>query len=62
MNELWVARDRVNGAVYLYHKKPEDNGKIFDTPGWAIFDVEEAAFPDLAPGECRRLVMAEVSE
>jgi hypothetical protein len=59
MTELWVASDRVNGAVYLYHAKPTDNGKIFDTPGSPIFDVEDGAFPDLKSGERRRLVMAE---
>lgn len=59
MTEIWVARDRGSGAVYLYHAKPTDKGTIFDTPGSPIFDVEEGAFPDLRPGECKRLVMAE---
>lgn len=55
-NELFVARDRGSGAVYLYHAKPTDNGTIFDTPSHPIFEVEADAFPDLKPGECIKLV------
>lgn len=62
MNELWVARDRGSEAAYLYHAKPEDRGEIFHAVDDVMFEVQDGAFPDLAPGECRRLVMAEVSE
>jgi len=61
MNELWVARDRGSGAVYIYHEEPKDNGTIFYTPNRPIFEVEADVFPDLKRGECKRLVMAEES-
>lgn len=59
MNELWVARD-IPGTevVYIYHEKPELMDKWYQTGG-DMWEVSMDAFPDLKPGECRRLLMAE---
>lgn len=62
MNELWVARDVVNG-LRQFDAQPiwnEDNlvFRISSRGTWAILMGGEY-LPDLKPGQCRRLVLAE---
>jgi hypothetical protein len=68
MNELWVARDG-NESLWMF---------VDGRPQWVISDREwisgqfpccsvgtlhERLFPDLLPGQCRRLIMeSEASE
>jgi len=64
MNELWVARD-ADGDLCEFATQPELGGGVWAAPigmpsGFKRLIASE--YPDLAPGECRRLVMAEVSE
>lgn len=65
MNELWVARD-VHGPIHLYEGRPAYRGGLwFSGPNNFGFlrTFNDDPFPDLKPGECRRLVMeSEVSE
>jgi hypothetical protein len=48
---------KVGSHVYLYTAKPVDNGMCFQSTNGEMYDVDAGAFPDLKPGECRRLVM-----
>ena len=65
MNELWVARDR-DGQLWLFDAKPTWAADIsaFDMGLGTTFSLRMAShlYLDLGLGECRRLVMAEVSE
>lgn len=64
MSELWVARDG-DGAAWLFDLKPL---WVADEKTWAcdgsmrlIEPLPRGMFPDLKPGECMRLVLAEES-
>ena len=64
MNELWVARD-ADGAGWLFDLKPT---WVTDEGVWAcdgsmmlVEQLPATMFPNLRPGECKRLVMAEES-
>lgn len=61
MNELWVARDG-NGDVYIFSERPSlDEFNIWFTVDADVADILPVdMFPDLKPGECMRLVLAEV--
>jgi hypothetical protein len=62
VNELWVARDD-DGKAWIYDTKPvwiEDTRRF---TGPSCGKAYGGTFPNLKPGECRRLVMeSEVSE
>ena len=66
MNELWVARDR-SGDLWQFGQKPEWyhvegvwDGSASDC---VLNELPKSFYPDLKPGECRRLVMeSEASE
>ena len=70
MNELWVARDGRSherykrGRLRQFDYRPNKNNGVFRKAhsGSDVVTIPEDWFPDLAPGECRRLVMAEVIE
>ncbi len=66
MSELWVARDE-NETLHIYREREPD--WVFSTE-WTMGEfngkwagkIDSDLFPDLKPGECRRLVMeSEVS-
>ena len=62
MNELWVARDG-NKKVWLYGEKPRWAPEIDEFRGYTVGKTSLSSFPDLLPGQCRRLVMeSEASE
>lgn len=62
MNELWVARDD-DGTLTAFDAKPEwcDSCKwlVDESKGWETMDINPRRFPNLRPGECKRLVLAE---
>ena len=62
MNELWVARDK-SGDLTLWRKKPECYSGVFDMRGrdplFGYRELDLSWVPDLKPGQCRRLVLAE---
>jgi hypothetical protein len=65
MNELWVARD--GRGVRVYDGKPQwfETLREFYCAGVcrAVGWMKSELFPDLLPGQCRRLVMeSEASE
>lgn len=56
MNELWVARDD-DGYLSGFAEKPvKDEGEWY---GCGAFRLRRSMFPNLRPGECKRLVLAE---
>lgn len=61
MNELWVARD-ANGDLCVFSEKPLFDERVGQ---WFVVDADLASalpedyFPDLRPGECKRLILAE---
>lgn len=60
MTDLWVARD-ADGWLTIFYEQPKImNGAWFepDRPTRYIA-IENARFPELKPGECRRLILAE---
>lgn len=61
MNELWVARD-IHGPIHLYEGKPVYSGGLWfseaESRGFCG-SLRDDAFPNLRPGECKRLVFAE---
>lgn len=59
MNELWVARDRASGAVRVYERQPTESYMHFAAVAGGVHILRSDPFPDLKPGECRRLVLAE---
>lgn len=56
MNELWVARDD-DGYLSGFAEKPQKEEGVWY--GLHPFRLLRTMFPELRPGECRRLVMAE---
>jgi len=66
MNELWVARD-LDRSLWVYDMKPDwipHEGVWVCNEDMSLTEkLNPALFPDLLPGQCRRLVMeSEVSE
>lgn len=66
MNELWVARDRDEKMRHLAcvsDRKPyridTRTGLWMHKRGTNCHHYAASQFPDLKPGECRRLVLAE---
>ena len=61
MSEIWVARD-ADGDLWWFDSSPEWDERTqtwySDSAEWAD-TMPNSMFPDLQPGECRRLVMAE---
>ena len=60
MNELWVARDG-KGSLAIFENKPKEishSGFVLSS-GWFMHLWNPMLYPDLRPGECKRLVMAE---
>ena len=64
MANLWVARD-LAGDLKLFAGKPR---QVKPDKWWThgqgryddyLYHIPESMFPDLLPGECRRLVLAE---
>ena len=59
MTELWVARDELN-RVAMFNKEPNEVLHGWCAQAGLGFEfVPEEWFPDLQPGECRRLVLEE---
>lgn len=67
MNELWVARDE-NETLHAYRDHKPDwvsatKWTMGEFKGKWVGQIDSDLFPDLKPGECRRLVMeSEVRE
>ena len=56
MNELWVARDD-DGFLCVFSERP-----VKEDGDWHVLNpsrLVRSIFPDLMPGQCRRLVLAE---
>ena len=56
MNELWVARDEDEYLSGFTQRPIKEDG---DWYGASPFRLPRTLFPDLRPGECKRLVLAE---
>lgn len=63
MNELWVARDD-EGSVWMFLAEPRQDGSNYypadENRAIAYIADEVAVAFNLRPGECKRLVLAEV--
>lgn len=64
MNELWVARDG-RGTLAIFERQPKEVCEVgfLLSSGWFHHLWNDQLYPDLLPGQCRRLVMeSEVGE